>query len=1141
MNSSTLKWWITLTFVLCVALGASPAFAQQGLGLTGVGLVNPANGYPKWYQDGNGLRLEPCLDNNPADPCGLIAAGALPNPAAPVVFPTNFPDESFYMRATARIDGIGGGLFRADLILAVEGAFGGPTGTVADGNGAQITFTRYRFKVNGGLVPGRTYTVTAPFGTRSFAAAATGTVIFTSQQGCGLVPPACDFTLAMATPEVGPFLQWDPAASVPPAGYLGQPAIPHAIIGSPVGSNVFRISGPNVGGPGVNVVETNLFRVTGKIFVPPATSTSLTSTPNPSVTGQTVTLSATVAPVTPAPEALNGTVTFRDGATSLGVVTVVNGTASLTISTLAVGSHSLTAAYSGSPDFAPSTSAVVTQTVNKGSTSTSLTSTPNPSLVGQTVTLSSTVSAVAPAAGVPTGTVTFSDGATVLGTVTLVNGSASLSVSTLALGSHSLTSAYSGSADFLASTSPTVTQAVNSPTTTSLTSTPNPSVIGQTVTLTATVSLVPPAVGTPTGTVTFRDGATALGTVTLVNGSASLTVSTLAVGSHPLTAAYNGGVNLQPSTSATVTQTVNQGNTITSLTSTPNPSNAGQAITLAATVSAASPAAGVPTGTVTFRDGAISLGVVTLVNGSASLSVSTLANGNHSITAVYNGSPSFLGSTSVIVIQAVSLLSTSTSLSSTPNPSTTGQTVTLSSTVSSGAGVPTGTVTFRDGANTLSTVPLVNGSASFTISTLALGSHSLTAVYSGSATFAASSSPVVTQVVNAPAAAATSTTLNSTPNPSSLGQAVTLSATVTSGAGIPTGSVTFRDGATALGTVTLVNGSASLSVTTLAAGSHSLTAAFNGNATFAASTSGAVGQTVNAGNSSTSLTSSPNPSTVGQTVTLSSTVSAVAPASGVPTGTVTFRDGATSLGVVTLVNGSASLPISTLAAGSHSLTAAYSGDGSFAASTSAIVTQVVNAPAAAATSTSLSSTPNPSTVGQTVTLSSTVTSGAGVPTGTVTFRDGAATLGTVTLVNGSASFATSTLAAGSHSLTAVYNGTAGFAASTSPTVTQIVNNLTTAGTTTSLTASASTIAPSAFITFTATVHPVPPAVGTPTGSVSFFDGTTLLATAPVNAAGQASLITRRLQTLGSHSITAVYNGDANFVGSTSPAVIVTVQ
>src|SRR5262249_49207959 len=156
---------------------------------------------------------------------------------------------------------------------------------------------------------------------------------------------------------------------------------------------------------------------------------------------------------------------------------------------------------------------------------------------------------------------------------------------------------------------------------------------------------------------------------------------------------------------------------------------------------------------------------------------------------------------------------------------------------------------------------------------------------------------------------------------------------------------------------------------------------------------------------------------------------------------------------------------------------------------------------------------NPSTVGQTVTLSSTVTSGAGVPTGTVTFKDGAATLGVVTLVNGSASLSTSALIAGSHSLTAVYSGNASFAASTSPTVTQIVNNNVHAGgATTSLTASATTIKAATFITFTASV--TPGGVGTPTGSVSFFDGTTLLATAPLNAAGQASLITRRLQTVG---------------------------
>src|ERR1043166_431310 len=287
MKPSILKWCISLAFILCIALAAGSAFAQQAQGLSAVGLTNPANGYPKWYQDGHGLRLEPCLDTTADDPCAL--AGTLPS-AGPVVFPTNFPDEFFYMRATGRIGGIGGGIDRADLGFALEGAFGGPTGTAADGAGAQIVFARFRLKVTGGLVPGATYTLTSPYGTRSFVAAATGTINFTDDRGCGATPPACPFALALAHPNVGPFLQGDPAASAPPAGFIGQPAIDHAIIGSPFGTNFFRLQGLNVGGPGVNVVETNLFSITGKIFVPPATSTTLTATPNPSVTGQAVTL-----------------------------------------------------------------------------------------------------------------------------------------------------------------------------------------------------------------------------------------------------------------------------------------------------------------------------------------------------------------------------------------------------------------------------------------------------------------------------------------------------------------------------------------------------------------------------------------------------------------------------------------------------------------------------------------------------------------------------------------------------------------------------------------------------------------------------------------------------------------------------------
>src|SRR5262249_20066923 len=274
---------------------------------------------------------------------------------------------------------------------------------------------------------------------------------------------------------------------------------------------------------------------------------------------------------------------------------------------LAVGSHSLTVAYSGDGGFSVSTSSVVTQAVNPASTSTSLTSSANPSVTGQTVTLSATVTPVPPGTGVPTGTVTFNDGATSLGTATLVNGSASLTIATLATTTHSLSVTYGGSASFLASTSAVVTQTVNQGSSaTNLTSTPTPSLTGQAVTLSATVTAVSPATGIPSGTVTFMDGATSLGVATLVNGSASLTVSTFTMGSHSLTAVYSGDTGFTGSTSAAVNQIVNAPTT-TTLTSTPNPSLTGQAVTLSATVSPVSPATGVPGGTVTVKDGATAL------------------------------------------------------------------------------------------------------------------------------------------------------------------------------------------------------------------------------------------------------------------------------------------------------------------------------------------------------------------------------------------------------------------------------------------------------------------------------------------------------------------------------------------------------
>ena len=163
---------ILLAVIACVVVTAGWASAQQASGLAAVGAVDPANGYPKWYMDGNGLQLAQCLVQSAADPCGLAAAGAVPNPGAAISFPGNFPDEFMYWLATADITGVGVNRSgTAILVLDVTGAFGGPTGTPADGAGAQITFARFRLRVKNSLTPGATYTMTGPLGSQKCRAA----------------------------------------------------------------------------------------------------------------------------------------------------------------------------------------------------------------------------------------------------------------------------------------------------------------------------------------------------------------------------------------------------------------------------------------------------------------------------------------------------------------------------------------------------------------------------------------------------------------------------------------------------------------------------------------------------------------------------------------------------------------------------------------------------------------------------------------------------------------------------------------------------------------------------------------------------------------------------------------------------------
>jgi Bacterial Ig-like domain (group 3) len=282
---------------------------------------------------------------------------------------------------------------------------------------------------------------------------------------------------------------------------------------------------------------------------------------------------------------------------------------------------------------------------------------------------------------------------------------------------------------------------------TAVTSNPNPSAYGGSVTLTATVN--PKTTGTPTGTVEFQDGTTTLGTATLSAGSANFTIATLSAGVHSIRAVYSGDTNFVTSTSPVFVQTVSPAASSTNLTSTPNPSQFHQTIVLRATVTSATGA--IPTGNVTFKDGLSNIGTLVLTSGAASLSVSNLNVRSHSITAVYAGSPSFSASTSSPVSQTVNRATTTTTLASTPNPSIGGTVVTFTATVVGAyGGNPTANVTLKDATTLIGTaaVSATTHQATFAISTLSVGTHNVTATFVGGEGFAPSSSAVLQQIVH---------------------------------------------------------------------------------------------------------------------------------------------------------------------------------------------------------------------------------------------------------------------------------------------------------------------------------------------------------------------------------------------------------
>ena len=462
--------------------------------------------------------------------------------------------------------------------------------------------------------------------------------------------------------------------------------------------------------------------------------------------------------------------------------------------------------------------------------------------MGQAFTVQWSVTVSAPGAGTPTGNVTVSDG-TVSCSGAVAAGSCSLTSTTS--GVKTLTATYAGDTNFATSAGTTdhiVNVAAPTATVVARTAGSTPSAFGESVTFTATVSS---GLGTPTGTVQFKDGAANVGApVALVAGAADLVTAGLAVGSHSITGVYSGDALFATSTSAAVPQTVAKASTATVITSdAPDPSSAGQGYVVQWAVSVVAPGAGTPTGNVTVSDGTDSCSAA-VATGQCSL-ISTTA-GAKTLTATYAGDANFVTSagTTDHTVNAVAPTTTVVARTAGPDPSVFGQSVTFTATVSSGSGTPTGTVQFKDGAaNVGAPVALVDGAADLVTAGLPVGSHSLTGVYSGDPNFSTSTSPALTHTV---AKASTATVITGdAPDPSSVGQAylVQWAVTVTApGAGTPTGNVTVSDGAASC-SAAVATGQCSLTSTT--AGVKTLTATYAGDANFATS-AGTTGHTVTA-------------------------------------------------------------------------------------------------------------------------------------------------------------------------------------------------------------------------------------------------------------------------------------------------------
>lgn len=573
----------------------------------------------------------------------------------------------------------------------------------------------------------------------------------------------------------------------------------------------------------------------------------------------------------------------------------------------------------------------------------------------------------------------------------------------------------------------------------------------------------------------------------------------------------------------------------------------GQPVSLSASITAGT-AGATPTGTISFATtSGKTLANIALVTNSAVYTTNAFDGGIYNIVAVYSGDSTYASSQSAATQLSVqpepSILSVSVG-----GQTAVGSTFNVVVTDSVSYGVPTGQINASitgTGSNylgTLSPLSSTSSSATLNIPAGAPGTINLAITCTSNANYSCLTPYTTTVTISK---ATPTLAISYSPNPAISGGSIILNAVV-SGAGVtptPSGMVRFFDNGTLLSTSALTNGSTTATATAPNTNSHSITATYDGDSYYLSVSTTAGSSTSSPIGTSTSINSSASVITLGQSITLSSTVTPTRTGPGGVSGYVQFFDGTVLLGTASVVSSNATLSTSALSGTvSHSITAVYSGDSYYSPSTSPTIT-VGKTSVQVATTTALTSSATVIVVGQSITFSANIVSGSAStfsPTGTVQFLDGTTALGTVGVSSNLAAYSTALLSGTvSHIITAVYSGDANFSGSTSPALV-IGKAVALLPTTATLTSSAVSISAGESITLRATLIASGAGPANPMGTFQFFDGTFVLGSAAVTG-NAAFLTTSSLTSLGSHTITVGYSGDAVFAASLSTGLTVMVS